>query len=188
MKKSLLLIVISMLAAASAFRAAAEVQMCPLFTDNMVFQQKSQAPVWGTAEPGSTVTVKTSWNKAVYTAEVGNDGRWMVKVHTPKAGGPYTMTITESGSEPLTISNILIGEVWLCSGQSNMEQPVSGSWCPVRNHEQEVKDADYPKIRLLGVQRTTATVPRDDFATYGDGWQECSPESIPEFSATAYFF
>jgi sialate O-acetylesterase len=69
-----------------------------------------------------------------------------------------------------------------------MEQPVSGSWCPVRNHEQEVKDANYPKIRLLGVQRTTATVPKDDFATYGDGWQECSPESIPEFSATAYFF
>lgn len=172
----------------AALHASAKVHMCPLFTDNMVLQQRTEAPVWGTADPGSTVTVKTSWNKSVYTAEVGSDGRWMVKVSTPKAGGPYTMTIAESGSNPLIISNVLIGEVWLCSGQSNMEQPVSGSWCPVRNHEQEVKDANYPKIRLLGVKKTTATVPMDDFTTYGDGWQECSPESIPEFSATAYFF
>lgn len=176
------------LVVASVFNAAAEINLSPLFTDNMVLQQKTEAPVWGKATAGADVTVATSWNKASYKVKAGQDGKWMVKVRTPKAGGPYSMTVTEASSTPVIINNILIGEVWLCSGQSNMQQPVSGSWCPVRNHEQEVKNANYPKIRLLNVERITSSVPEETFTTYGDGWQECSPETVREFSATAYFF
>lgn len=173
----------------ATFRASAEVHMSPLFTDNMVMQQKSDAPVWGTALPGATVTVVPSWNKVKYTAAADADGKWMVKVSTPKAGGPYSMTVTEAGAKPVTISNILIGEVWLCSGQSNMQMEVNGNWTQVLNPEKEVEEAEkYPKIRLLSVERVTSSKPEDDFTTYGDGWQVCSSETIPQFSATAYFF
>ena len=176
------------LSATAILQVNANVTLCPLFTDNMVMQQKTDAPVWGTAEPGAKVKVTTSWNKASYTATAGEDGKWMVKVRTPKAGGPYSMTITENKNQPITLSNILIGEVWLCSGQSNMQMPVSGGWAKVDNHEQEVKNAKYPKIRLISVERVTSSVPESNFTTYGDGWMECAPENIAEFSATAYFF
>lgn len=178
-----------LLSAASMVPADAEIKMCPLFTDNMVMQQKADAPVWGTADAQSTVTVTTSWNNAKYTTTVDENGKWMLKVRTPKAGGPYALTITENGGAPTTLSNVLIGEVWLCSGQSNMQMPVSGNWAKVTNHEQEVKDAaKYPKIRLISVERVTSSIPEENFTTYGDGWMVCSPENIAEFSATAYFF
>lgn len=188
MKAIKTLVATIILSATTILQANAKVTMCPLFTDNMVMQQKSDAPVWGTAESGAKVKVTTSWNKASYTATAGEDGKWMVKVRTPKAGGPYSMTITENGADPITLKNILIGEVWLCSGQSNMQMPVSGNWAKVENHEQEVKNAKYPNIRLISVERLTSSVPEDNFTTYGDGWMVCSPENIAEFSATAYFF
>ena len=188
--KTLKKIVLSfILSVAATINASAEITMCPLFTDNMVLQQKSEAPVWGKAEPGATVTVTTSWNKASYKTQATEDGKWSLKVSTPKAGGPYSMTITENGSTLVTLNNILIGEVWLCSGQSNMQMPVSGDWAKVNNHEEEVKNAKkYPKIRLISVERITSSVPEENFTTYGNGWQVCSPENIAEFSATAYFF
>lgn len=177
------------LSVGSLMPIAAKINLCPLFSDNMVLQQRADAPVWGKAEPNATITVTTSWNKATYTTQADQEGKWSVKVRTPKAGGPYSMTINESGNESITLNNILIGEVWLCSGQSNMQMPVSGSWAKVTNHEQEVKDAaKYPKIRLLSVERMTSSKPEDNFTTYGDGWMVCSSESIAEFSATAYFF
>jgi len=178
------------LSVAAIIPAAAEIKMNPLFTDNMVMQQKSDAPVWGKAAPGAKIKVTTSWNKKSYTAEADKDGKWMVKVRTPKAGGPYSMKISENGETPLIINNILIGEVWLCSGQSNMQMPVNGkTWNPVNNHEQELKDAaKHTKIRLLTVERTSSPVPEEDFNAYGDGWTVCSPENIAEFSAAAYFF
>ena len=177
------------LSVGSLMPIAAKINLCPLFSDNMVLQQRADAPVWGKAEPNATITVTTSWNKATYTTQADQEGKWSVKVRTPKAGGPYSMTIRESDNESITLNNILIGEVWLCSGQSNMQMPVSGSWAKVTNHEQEVKDAaKYPKIRLLSVERMTSSKPEDNFTTYGDGWMVCSSESIAEFSATAYFF
>lgn len=169
-------------------KMSAEVRMSPLFTDNMVLQQKTDAPVWGTADPGAQVQVMTSWNKRVYTVKAGEDGKWMVKVATPKAGGPYTMTVKENGNEAKVINNLLIGEVWLCSGQSNMEMPVKG-WGKVYDYEKELKDAaNYPKIRLLEVQRDLSPVPEETFKADADGWMVCSPETLEEFSATAYFF
>lgn len=189
MRNRLVLIIVCVLAGASLVDASAEIQMSPLFTDNMVMQQRADAPVWGTASPGAEVTVVTSWNKAKYSVEASADGKWMVKVRTPKAGGPYSMTVTESGCEPVVIGNILIGEVWLCSGQSNMQMEVNGSWTQVLNPEKEVEEAQkYSEIRLLDVERVTSSKPEDDFTVYGDGWEVCSSETIPDFSATAYFF
>ena len=189
MKRLRSILLSSFLAVATINNANAEIKMNPLFTDNMVMQQQSDAPVWGKAEPGAKVKVTTSWNKKSYTTEADKDGKWMVKVSTPGAGGAYSMKISENGGEPVTINNILIGEVWLCSGQSNMQMPVSGDWAKVTNHEQEVKDAaKYPKIRLISVERVTSSTPEDNFTTYGNGWQVCAPENIAEFSATAYFF
>lgn len=186
--KARCMILISLLMMGSMLvQASAQVSMSPLFTDHMVLQQRTDAPVWGTAEPGSTVTVYTSWNRAKYSAEAGNDGKWLVKVRTPKAGGPYEMTVSDGKSSPVKISDILIGEVWLCSGQSNMEMPVGG-WGKVMNYEQEIAAADYPKIRLMEVQRNVSPVPVEDFKADADGWMVCSPESVVEFSATAYFF
>lgn len=173
---------------AACYEMSAEISMSPLFTDNMVLQQKADAPVWGTATPGSHVEVMTSWNKRVYKTKADEAGKWMVKVATPKAGGPYTIGVREQGGETRTIENVLIGEVWLCSGQSNMEMPVKG-WGKVNDFEKELKNAArYPKVRFLEVQKAVSPVPGDDFVADYDGWVECSPETLEEFSAVAYFF
>ena len=163
---------------------AAQVQMPPLFTDNMVLQQRTEAPVWGKASPGSEVTVL--WNRKEYSTKADESGNWMVKVRTPKAGGPYTMTVSDG--TPIYINNAYVGEVWLCSGQSNMEMPVKG-WGKVKDYENELKKADsYPLIRLLQVTNATSPKPFDEFEADGGGWQVCSAESLELFSATAYFF
>lgn len=165
--------------------AQAQVKLSPLFTDNMVMQQKADAPLWGTCEAGRTVSVTTSWDKHKYEAVAGNDGKWMVRVATPKAGGPYEITISDG--TPVTLHNVMIGEVWLCSGQSNMDMPVNG-WGQVNNYEAEVKAANHSNIRLLRVDNIMAMRPQDSFTAMKGGWQVCSPSTIAPFSAVAYFF
>ena len=189
MKKIVFLIAVIFSAFVSVNDSAAQVKLSPLFTDNMVLQQKSSAPVWGSAAPGSRIAVKTSWNKKSYETQADKAGEWMVKVDTPKAGGPYVIIISENGWERVKLSNVLIGEVWLCAGQSNMEMPVGGVWGKVLNYQQELKDASkYSEIRLMSVNRVVNPRPQKDFTAVGDGWQVCSAESLDEFSATAYFF
>ncbi len=169
--------------AASVLPVCAKVQLNPLFTDNMVMQQQSQVPVWGKSSRGATVSVTTSWNGKTYNSTADADGRWRVDVSTPKAGGPYKVTISDG--DITTLSNVLIGEVWLCSGQSNMEMSVRES----RNFEQEKVEADrYPNIRLLTVEKATSTVKCDNFKAEGGGWQVCSSGTIADFSAAGYFF
>jgi len=104
--------------------AQGEVKLPAIFSDNMVMQQQTDAAIWGSATAGSTVRITTSWNKRSYSARAGSDGRWKIKVTTPVAGGPYTITISEGKTRVL--KNVMIGEVWVCSGQSNMEMPVKG--------------------------------------------------------------
>lgn len=188
MKKIISLIVSAMAGAFLSADLSAEIRMSALFTDNMVLQQKVLAPVWGTAAPGKVVTVKPSWSKHEYKATAGNDGRWMLEIDTPKAGGPHSVTVMENGGNTVIINNVMVGEVWLCSGQSNMEMPVKG-WGKVLNYEQELQEAaSYPEIRLLEVRRNVSPQPVDDFKADSDGWMVCSPETLAEFSATAYFF
>lgn len=165
---------------------AAKVVLSPLFSDNMVLQQQCKVPFWGKAQAGSVVQIMTSWGNEKYTAKVDEKGNWKVSIQTPSAGGPYELTLDDG--EILVLKNILIGEVWLCTGQSNMEMPVSGSWAHVRNHKQEVMQADYPSIRLLYLEMETAVKPCDEVHTKTSKWEVCSPQTIPNFSATAYFF
>ena len=96
-----------------------------LFTDHAVLQRETSVPVWGWGEPGKTVVVKGSWNGKSVKTKVADDGSWRVSLETGAAGGPYTMTVS-SGKEKLSVNDIALGEVWVCSGQSNMEMPVSG--------------------------------------------------------------
>ena len=166
--------------------ALADVKLPALISDNMVMQQKMKVPIWGWAEPGEKVSVKGSWQWFGSSTKAGEDGKWMVKVGTPKAGGPYEITI--NGKNRITIKNILIGEVWLASGQSNMEMPVGdiGGWkWGVLNYEQEIAAANYPNVRLFTVEMKVAEQPQSDCV---GSWQLCSPQTIPPFSAVAYFF
>lgn len=151
----------------------------------MVIQQNSQLTLPGKAKAGKQVTVKVSWNHEKYTTKVSADGRFSIEVPTPPAGGPYQITVSDG--EKLVLNNVLSGEVWICSGQSNMEMPVAG-WGKVMNYEQEVADADYPSIRLLQVKKTVAFSPQDNVEMNMNGWQECSSATVPEFSSVAYFY
>ncbi|MDD3195259.1 MAG: sialate O-acetylesterase [Paludibacter sp.] len=180
--KSGLLLLVSLI---STFSLTAKPVLPPLFTDNMVLQQGMEAPVWGKSNPQQTVTVTGSWNNRPVHTTADADGNWKLTLPTPGAGGPYSLTISDG--EQLTLSNIMIGEVWLCSGQSNMEMPLAG-WGKVLNYEQEIAAANYPNIRLFQVEKTTALAPSGNMKVMGDGWLICSPQTLPEFSATAYFF
>jgi sialate O-acetylesterase len=159
--------------------------MAPLFTDSMVFQQQSNAPIWGRGTPGTMIKVQTTWGTTAST-RVGSDSAWMLTVRTPKAGGPYQFTIGHDDTS-VTFGNVLAGEVWLCSGQSNMEMPLAG-WPPsdtVLNSAQEIEHSTLPNVRLFAVKRAFSAVP--EFSCDG-AWTQSSPITSHDFSATAYFF
>jgi len=161
----------------------ANVKLPSFFTDNMVLQQKAKVPFWGTSTAIS-VKVISSWDKASYIAKVIN-GKWQVNLKTPVYGGPYTIAVND-GTE-LVLKNILIGEVWLCSGQSNMEMPLEG-WGKIQNYKEEIAAANYPDIRIIQAEHADSATEQTDLKVQNGGWQVCSPATIPEFSATAYFF
>ena len=174
------------LATAGLFSVSARPVLSPLFSDNMVIQQQTDAPIWGEAKAGKTVKVTASWDGQTVTITADAKGKWRTSLHTPKAGGPYTITVSDG--QAVTLHNVMVGEVWLCSGQSNMEMPVEG-WGRVNNYEQEKEEANqYPNIRLLQVTQHVATQPSDEVVATDGGWQVCSAKSVAEFSATGYFF
>jgi sialate O-acetylesterase len=162
-------------------RPAKNIKPAELFGDYMVLQQGCAVPVWGSADPGGMVTVTALDQKKEVIA--GKDGRWMVKLDALKAGGPYELKVF--GAETITYKNVLVGEVWLGSGQSNMEMPLAG-WGEVMNFKDEIAAADFPNIRLYHVERSLAYTPQSQ--AKNSGWQICSPHSVAEFSATAFFF
>ena len=167
--------------------AQANVTLPSVFTDNMVLQQQTTLKLHGKASPNTRVSVQTGWSRTALTVEADATGNWALEIRTPKAGGPYTLTF-DDGS-PLVLKNVLVGEVWLGSGQSNMEMPVEG-WGKVLNFEEEIKNANYPNIRLFQVKKVVDLKPRDCFSLEYNmgGWQECSPTTIPNFSALCYFY
>ena len=172
--------------AAVACCAQAKVRLPHLIGDNMVLQQQTDARLWGWAAPGKTVTVTTSWSDQKVTAKAGKDGRWLVKVKTPEAGYE-PLSITFDDGEPVTITNVLAGEVWVCAGQSNMEMPVKGFWmCPVKDYNQVVIDAkNHQGVRSVKIPSVMHAEPQDDAQCE---WRVCSPKTVGEFSATGYFF
>jgi sialate O-acetylesterase len=181
MKSKLVTIVIGLLLSAMA---EAEIKLPAVFGDNMVLQQGTEVAVWGWASPHSNVTVKASWGKMAGSRSDAN-GIWSVKIATPAAS--FTAhTLIFSDGKAIILRNILIGEVWICSGQSNMEMPMKGyKNQPIENGSEDIQDADYPNIRLFTVIRHAKTTPQDD--TEGV-WQEASPATVANFSATAYYF
>lgn len=155
---------------------------------NMMLQQNTDAALWGWAKPGSQVTVKTGWNDRSYTVKAGKDGRWDVKVATPAASYEVQhVTVTGDGTT-IDLDNVLIGEVWFASGQSNMEMPLRGFWgSPIEGSNKAIAGAGKYRhaIRFATVSKANALEPRDSVA--GE-WVECVPENAPEFSAVGYFF
>jgi sialate O-acetylesterase len=161
-----------------------EVKLSAIFSDNMVLQQQTDVAVWGFATKNSSVKVTTSWNKKSYSAKTGSDGSWKLKVSTPSAGGPYEVTISEGNT--IKLKNVMIGEVWVCSGQSNMEMPMKGyTNQPVSGSNESIATSSNSMIRLFTVTKASNLNPQDDFT---GTWKNCEPESVSQFSATAYFF
>lgn len=163
----------------------AEIKLPGIIGSDMVLQRNTEVNLWGKASENRTVTVVTSWNGRKYRTQADSEGAWSLKVATGEAGGPYTITISD-GSK-VVLENILLGEVWICGGQSNMEMPVCGFINqPVENCIEAVMNAsDYPGIRMFTVPRNSTEVPAYDCDA---AWQCSSPESVSAFSATAYYF
>jgi sialate O-acetylesterase len=154
--------------------ARADVKPNGLFSDNMVLQQGIPVPVWGTAEPDESITV--SIGEQQKTCKAGADGRWSVKLDALKTGGPFELKINS-----MTLRNVLVGEVWLCSGQSNMEMGLGG----VKNAKEEIAAANFPQIRFFTVRRSNSMEVKSDVAGQ---WNEISSKTAPSCSAVAYFF
>ena len=183
MKKSIQYIIISLVLFGNT-TLFAEVKPASLFSEGMVLQRNIPIPVWGTANVGERVTV--TLNKAVQTTTTDNTGKWLVKLPKQKAGGPYKLEI--KGTNTISIEDVYVGEVWLCSGQSNMDMTVAKEdryWCGVLNEDKEVADANYPKIRVFDVDYT----PSNSLKTEVIGkWEVVSPKTVGHLSAVAYFF
>jgi sialate O-acetylesterase len=168
-----------------SFQINAKIKLPALFSDNMMLQQKSNAPIWGWANANEEVSVKTAWDAKIYKAKTDNQGKWKLSLTTPKAGGPFTIEVTQ-GKEKVVVKNVLIGEVWLCSGQSNMEMPLKGfPGQPVKNGNEVIVHSTNNNIRLITVPRATVLEPKDDFE---GKWEMASPKSTANFSATAWYF
>jgi len=168
----------------SAGRGRAEVKPAPFFSDHVVLQTGMPVPIWGTAAAGEKVTV--TLNGQAQTATTGADGKWMVRLTDLKVGGPYEMTI--AGSNTITVKDVLVGEVWLGSGQSNMEFTVSqkvARFAGLLNEEQEIAAANYPKLRMFTGKQAKTYEPQ---ASINGQWLVCSPETVPGFSAVGYLF
>ncbi|MEQ6120657.1 sialate O-acetylesterase [Reichenbachiella sp. MALMAid0571] len=153
------------------------------FSSNMVLQQDEEVAIWGNDDPKASVEVSGSWGETVLV-KTNKEGKWKVKLKTPIAGGPYTVTI--KGSKTITLENVLIGEVWICSGQSNMEMPLKGyKNQPINGSNEEILYSTNDRIRLFNTERTTSLKPEEDVP---GKWLLSEPNSVGEFSATAYFF
>ncbi|MDR1780984.1 MAG: sialate O-acetylesterase [Tannerella sp.] len=174
-----------LVAAVMSLTVNAEVKLPAIFGDNMVLQQQSQVAVWGWAKARSSVKVVSSWNNRNYTAQADADGLWKVKIATPQASfTPYTLTISDG--KAVTLKNILIGEVWICSGQSNMEMPMRG-WGDqyIENGPDDIINSANQGIRCFTLQKASKLKPQDDCT--GE-WEVAGPQTTPGFTATGYYF
>jgi sialate O-acetylesterase len=159
----------------------ANVRLPHLFADNMVLQRDKPVAIWGWADAGEKITVQ--FDNQSKKVKADKQGHWLLRLDAHAAGGPFQLIV--KGKDQVTLSNVLVGEVWICSGQSNMEMPLAG-WGKINNYEQEIAAADYPQIRHFKVPNTVSVVPMDSIS--GGDWKICSKETAGDFSATAYFF
>lgn len=160
--------------------AIADIRLPNIIGSHMVLQQKSNVKLWGWASPGEKIKIKLSWDATIYEVKTTNDAKWLTEIKTPEAGGPYSITL--EGNNSILLEDILIGEVWVCGGQSNME------WSGTQNLQQskdEAPNANNNKIRFFYVPKSTSLFPQDNVEAK---WVVCSPEEMMKFSAIGYFF
>jgi sialate O-acetylesterase len=157
--------------------ARADIRLPALFTDHMVLQQGQKNRVWGWADPGEDVIVTIAGQRQ--TAKAGDNGKWQVTLEPLAVGGPHTLNL--AGKNKLAVQDVLVGEVWVCSGQSNMQWSVTQS----NDGDLETKTAKYPRIRLISVPQIGTQEPQDDFK---GSWSVCSPDTVGSFSAVGYYF
>lgn len=168
------------------FTLISKPQLPEILSDGMVLQQKNNVKIWGKAKSGSTVKVSTSWGIKAEKTVADSNGNWIVKIETPEASfTPHSITISDG--EAVVLNNILIGEVWLASGQSNMEMPLNGFMHnPIKGANEVITNAgQYPAIRFVTIKKAQSFEPLE---TAEGKWQVCNPENAPQFSATAFFF
>ncbi|MDQ6903101.1 MAG: sialate O-acetylesterase [Bacteroidota bacterium] len=163
-----------------AITTMAEVRLPAIIGNHMVLQQKSDVKLWGWCDPGEKIKVNLSSDTTNYNAIGTADGKWLLTIKTPSNGGPYTLTIT--GSNKIVLDDVLIGETWVCSGQSNME--MNYNW-GIKEYTQDVENSENKRIRFFHIPRLTAMFPQDD--TKGS-WVVCGPEELKHFSLAGYFF
>ena len=162
----------------------AQVQLPVIFGDGMVLQQQSEVKIWGKSTSKESITIFTSWNTKTYKTKTNANGKWMLEVETPVAGGPYDIKIVD-GKE-VVLKDVMIGEVWICSGQSNMAMPMKGYRNqPVYGSLNDIVNSTNPNIRLFTVKKNTSEVPLEDFE---GNWKSANPQNVADFSATAYYF
>ena len=176
MKKISLLFVLLIIGISLSY---AQVRLAAIYGDHMVLQQQAKVCIWGWANPLQEIVVKASWDGVEAKTKADHNARWKTYLTTPGAGGPYTISI-KSNNE-IILNDILIGEVWLCSGQSNMERPLSAA----AEGPAEVPNANYPNLRLFYINKSSSKFPQEK----GEGrWSICTPEAAQWFSAVGYFF
>jgi len=163
---------------AAALTAQAKVSLPPIFNNDMVIQRSTNAPIWGWAEVGEKVTVTSSWGASA-TVTTCEQGEWKLNLETPSAGGPHTIKI--QGENLITLDNVLSGDVWVCSGQSNMAEPLQKTY----SAEEEIAQADFPELRQFTVKPSSSDHEKED---YRGAWSVCSPSNAGNFTAVGYYF
>lgn len=170
-------------ASALSQQCVADITVPRIFSDHMVLQQNSQVEVWGNAEPDQALEI--SFNGQTVDVTASSDGKWSGVIGTPTAGGPYQLEIkAKKDQAKIVLNDVMVGEVWICSGQSNMEWPVSKSLSPESVIQNSKK---FPNVRLFSASHSATPEPLDDFAK-ATGWNTCGPEFVANFSAVAYHF
>lgn len=158
----------------------ADVRLPSIIGSHMVLQQNAEVNIWGWCEPGEKIKLTATWDTTTYNTTGSPDAKWNIKIKTPMAGGPYIIVI--KGSNKIVIDDVLIGEVWVCSGQSNME--MSYSW-GIKRYTNDIEKSANQSIRLFHIPKLTAAFPQDDLKGY---WVVCNPEDLKTFSLAGYFF
>jgi sialate O-acetylesterase len=161
-----------------SFSLNSQVILPEIFADNMVLQRNTLIPVWGKSAPGEKIEVK--FNKQSKPTKADSKGKWIVKLDPEKAGGPYELVV--KGGNTIQLKNVLVGEVWLCSGQSNMEWTVRQSF----NSKKETASADYPFIRHIKIPHSISSLPQTEIKT--NGWKVCDSTTVGDFTGVGYFF
>jgi len=165
--------------------ASATVKPASIFTDHMVLQQQSNVAIWGWCKPSGNLKITTSWNKKHYSVTADENGKWKLKISTPVAGGPYNIELNDG--DKLVLTDILIGEVWFCGGQSNMEMPMKGfKGQPIIGSNEAILRSTNKLLRLYTVPRSSVTERQDN--SKPSQWKLTAPETVANFSATAYYF